>query len=101
MWLAESAQLSNVQLTGPVAIGAGVTLTNVTLGPYTSIGEGCTLRDSDVSGSVVLPECTLEGVHLTDSLLGHRCQVVHQVGESPLPCTVMLADDSRWVSGHN
>ncbi len=97
VWLAEDTQLTNVTITGPVAIGPGCVVDNAVLGPYTSLGAGSVVQHAQVAGSVVLPGCRVQGVSLTTSLLGHRCQVVDTPTTAPQQAwSVMLADDSRW-----
>lgn len=72
------AQLSNVTIVGPVAIGKNCILNNAQVGPFVSLGDGCELRDCTLENSVLLEECVIESVpgRIEQSLLGKGCRII-------------------------
>jgi glucose-1-phosphate thymidylyltransferase len=89
------ARLERSVVRGPAAIAAGTVLIDTYVGPYTSIGAGCELRDSEIEHSVVLEGSRVIGVHrIHDSLLGRAVEVV-RTGERPKATRLMLGDHSR------
>ena len=44
---------------------------DVFIGPYTSIGDGCKLKNVEIESSIVVNECQIEsGRRIVDSLIG-------------------------------
>jgi glucose-1-phosphate thymidylyltransferase len=68
----------NSKVTGPVMIGENCRLENVTVGPFTSIGNGCILQDCQLENSVLLDDCLIEAVpgRIEESLLGKGCRII-------------------------
>jgi glucose-1-phosphate thymidylyltransferase len=73
-----SSVILNSNVTGPVMIGENCRLENVTVGPFTSIGNGCILKDCQLENSVLLDECHIEAVpgRIEESLLGKGCRII-------------------------
>jgi glucose-1-phosphate thymidylyltransferase len=89
------ARLERSVVRGPAVIGARTVLVDSYVGPYTSIGADCELRDSEIEHSVVLDGSRVIGVpRIHDSLLGREVEVVH-TGERPMGTRLMLGDHSR------
>jgi glucose-1-phosphate thymidylyltransferase len=89
------ARLERSVVRGPAIVGAGATLIDTYVGPYTSIGPSCELRDAQIEHSVLLEGCRVVGVHhIQDSLLGRESEVV-RTGERPRATRLMLGDHSR------
>ena len=57
----ESASLRRSLIRGPVVIGARARIEDAYVGPYTAVGDGCTIRATEVEHSVLL-----EGAHVSD-----------------------------------
>jgi glucose-1-phosphate thymidylyltransferase len=71
------ARLERSAVRGPAIIGAGATLTDCYVGPYTAIGERCTIRNAEVEHSILLSGssvCDLAG-RMESSLLGRNVKV--------------------------
>ncbi|MFD1832751.1 MULTISPECIES: glucose-1-phosphate thymidylyltransferase [Streptomyces] len=65
------ARVVRSRVEGPAVIGAGTVVADSRVGPYTSIGENCTLRASEVSDSVVFAAASIRAVAgLHGSLIG-------------------------------
>jgi glucose-1-phosphate thymidylyltransferase len=63
-------------LRGPIVIGAGTTIVGSYLGPFTSIGDGCTLEDAEIEYSIVMSSSTVRGVsRIEASLIGKGVEV--------------------------
>ncbi|MER5422735.1 glucose-1-phosphate thymidylyltransferase [Streptosporangium roseum] len=89
------AVVENSVIRGPAVIGAHTKIVNSFVGPYTSIGEGCTLEHAEVEYAIVLGESTIRGVsRLTYSLIGRNVEVTRARGV-PDTCQLMVGDHSK------
>jgi len=65
----------NSVIRGPVALGNGVIVENAYIGPYTSLGDGSKICNTEIEHSIVLEKVSVEGVgRLVDSIIG--CEAV-------------------------
>jgi glucose-1-phosphate thymidylyltransferase len=72
----EGAKVVRSRLDGPLIVGRGTTIEDATIGPCTSVGNGCRVASSRVENSIVLEGCRIEGIaHLADSILGRHVEV--------------------------
>lgn len=81
---------------GPVIIGEGTVIESSFIGPYTSIGSDCYIRNSSIEHSVCLEGARIVDVpfRLEDSLIGRR--VVIEKGKNiPQAHRVIVGDDSK------
>jgi glucose-1-phosphate thymidylyltransferase len=63
-------------LRGPLVIGADTKIVRSYLGPFTSIGDGCTLEDAEIEYSIVMASSTVRGVsRIEASLIGKGVEV--------------------------
>jgi glucose-1-phosphate thymidylyltransferase len=63
-------------LRGPVVIGADTKIVGSYLGPFTSIGDGCTLEDAEIEYSIVMNSSSVRGVaRIEASLIGKGVEV--------------------------
>jgi glucose-1-phosphate thymidylyltransferase len=82
------------EIRGPAVIGRDCRIEDSFIGPYTSVGDRCTLSGSRVQHAVLLEDCRLESVdRLEDSLLGRNVAVRSHGTRTRL--TVSLGDDSE------
>ena len=89
------ARLENSTVRGPVIIGAGTTLIDSYVGPFTSIAADCTINNAEIEHSVVLERCRIDGVpRLQDSLLG-RDTIVVRNDTIPKATRLLLGDHSH------
>ncbi|MER5326521.1 glucose-1-phosphate thymidylyltransferase [Streptosporangium roseum] len=89
------AVVENSVIRGPAVIGAHTKIVNSFVGPYTSIGEGCTLEHAEVEYAIVLGDSTIRGVsRLTYSLIGRNVEVTRARGV-PDTCQLMVGDHSK------
>ncbi|AFZ66513.1 glucose-1-phosphate thymidylyltransferase [Deinococcus peraridilitoris] len=75
--IGSGSTVTNSVIVGPALIGRNVTLENAYVGPFTSIGSGSTIRDSEVEHSVIEEEVVIDHVdtRLQDCLIGLRASV--------------------------
>jgi glucose-1-phosphate thymidylyltransferase len=64
------SQLVDCDITGPAIIGSDVHMSRTTIGPQTSIGDGCRMSDAAIERSIVLEGAEVHGWRIRDSLLG-------------------------------
>ncbi|MFP4310733.1 MAG: glucose-1-phosphate thymidylyltransferase [Nitriliruptoraceae bacterium] len=65
------AEVVRSTVRGPAIIGAGTRLVDAYIGPFTSIGPGCTIEACEVEYSVVMERCSVREVgRIEGSLLG-------------------------------
>jgi glucose-1-phosphate thymidylyltransferase len=91
----QGARLERTRVRGPAVIGAGSVLRDCYVGPYTAIGENCTITGSEVEHSILLAGCSVceLGGRMESSLLGRNVTV--RRGESqPRAYRFMVGDNS-------
>jgi glucose-1-phosphate thymidylyltransferase len=89
------ARLERTRVRGPAIIGAGAVLKDCYVGPYSSIGEGCTITNAEVEHSILLSGCEVCDLagRMESSLLGRNVTV--RRGESqPRAYRFMVGDNS-------
>jgi glucose-1-phosphate thymidylyltransferase len=89
------AVLEGCTVIGPALIGAGARLTNVYVGPFTSIGQNVAMRDMEIEFSIVQDEARLEDivVRLSECLIGRKAQVKGSI-RIPRVHRLVLSDTS-------
>jgi glucose-1-phosphate thymidylyltransferase len=75
-------------------IGAGASIEDAYIGPYTSIGEGVRVHRSEIEHSIVLAGSVVEdlGTRMEASLLGRNVKLTRSAG---LPKTLRLLVGDR------
>ena len=87
----------NTRILGPCYIGSNTTLENTFVGPYTSIGSNCLLRNVEVGNSVVMDSSSLdvsEPLRIADSLIGPNTKILSSKSK-PKAFKLVLGRDSR------
>ena len=71
------AHLERCTVRGPAIIGAGAQLTDCYIGPYTAVGENCTIDHAEVEHSILLAGATVRGLggRIESSLLGRNVTI--------------------------
>lgn len=72
-----TARLRNAVVRGPVVIGAHARVTDAYVGPYTTVGDGATIENSEIESSIVLPRARIchVGVRVEASIVGEDATV--------------------------
>jgi glucose-1-phosphate thymidylyltransferase len=90
--IAAGARIVRSRIRGPVVVGAGTSISDSFVGPFSAIGERCVIEGSEVEHSVILDDCRVVGAgRLEDSLLGHHVEVT-RTARRPLATRLMLGD---------
>ncbi len=91
-----TAVVRGSRVRGPAIIGAGCLIENSYIGPYTSIGEGTRILNSEVEYSIVMKECSIQNVNIRieSSILGNDVEIV-EAGRLPRTHRFMIGDQSR------
>jgi glucose-1-phosphate thymidylyltransferase len=89
------AVVTGSRVRGPTIVGEGTVLENSYIGPFTSIGAHCEIRDSELEHSVVLDRARIVGVvGIADSLVGRDVELTRS-GRRPRALRLMLGDHSK------
>jgi glucose-1-phosphate thymidylyltransferase len=89
------ARILASQVRGPVIIGADALVQESYIGPYTSLGARCTVRNSEVEYSIICPGTQIldAPVRIERSLLGHEV-TIRRCGNRPTTQKFVLGDQS-------
>lgn len=89
-----NAIICNSKIIGPAVIADDVIIENSYIGPYTSIGPGCIVKNSEIQNSVLLSGSSVIDIErMSDSLLG-KGAVVKKSNIKPSAIKLMISDDS-------
>jgi len=94
--LGAGVELVDSLVRGPAVIGDGARLENAFVGPYTSIGERCTLVACELENSIVLADCEIRDIPLRidGSLIGRNVRIV-KTDFKPKAYRFMVGDNSE------
>jgi glucose-1-phosphate thymidylyltransferase len=94
--IGEGVELIDSLVRGPVVIGDGARLEHAFVGPYTSIGERCTLVRCEMENSIVLSDSEIRDIPLRidGSLIGRNVRIV-KTDFKPKAYRFMLGDNSE------
>ncbi len=94
--LGRDVEIVDSLVRGPVVIGDGARLEHAFVGPYTSIGERCTLERCEVENSIILADCEIRDIPLRidASLIGRNVRIV-KTDFKPKAYRFMLGDNSE------
>ena len=87
----------NTRILGPCYIGQNTIIDNAYIGPYTSIGSNCLLRNVEVGNSVIMDQSNLnvsEIVRIADSILGPNTKITTSTSK-PKAFKLVLGRDSK------
>ena len=99
--IAAGASVERSVVRGPVVIGAGAKISGAYIGPFTSIGDNVTLRETEIEHSIVLEGSVISDLanRVEDSLIGRNCKI-SRMPVKPSAYRFMLGDNSevgiRW-----
>jgi glucose-1-phosphate thymidylyltransferase len=99
--IAAGASVERSVVRGPVVIGAGAKISGAYIGPFTSIGDNVTIRETEIEHSIVLEGATITDIanRIEDSLIGKNVSI-YRLPVRPSAYRFMLGDNSevgiRW-----
>jgi glucose-1-phosphate thymidylyltransferase len=90
------ARLERSNVRGPAMIGAGTRLVDAYVGPYTSIGDGCTIENAEVEHSILLSGSSVHNLagRMESSLLGRNVAIARD-DRQPRAYRFMVGDNSE------
>ena len=89
------ARLEGSTVRGPAIIGAGTTLVDTHIGPFTSIGPDCRIERAEIDHSVIMAKCVVRDVgRLESSLLGREVSI-EPASRRPAAMRLLLGDHSQ------
>ncbi len=91
-----SKTIGEVTIRGPVVIGRNCSVgPNVYLGPYTSIGDDCTLKDVEVENTIVMGRSRIESrKRIVDSLIGSNSTILDASDHLPKGYKLIIGERS-------
>jgi glucose-1-phosphate thymidylyltransferase len=88
----EGAEIVNSTLRGPLAIGPRTRVVDSFVGPFSAIGNGCEIVNSEIEHSVVMDDSkVLDIPRLEDSLIG-RESLITRTQSRPRALRLMVGD---------
>ena len=97
----EGAVVERSVIRGPAVIGRGARILHAYVGPFTAIGNGVEIKDTEVEHSIVLEGSCLHDLanRVIDSLIGKNVRIYREPVK-PSAYRFMLGDNSevgiRW-----
>ncbi len=90
------ARLVRCTVRGPAIIGAGTTLTDCYIGPYTAIAENCAVENAEVEHSILLAGSSVRDLagRMESSLLGRNVRI-RRDDRQPKAYRFMVGDNSE------
>jgi len=92
----DGAEIVDSVVRGPAIIGSGARVVHAYVGPYTSIGNGCSLEYCEIENSIVLENSTIAHVdgRIEASLIGKNVKIC-RTHRKPAAYRFMLGDNSE------
>jgi len=87
--------ISDSIIKGPCCIGQDSTVTDSYIGPYTSIGKGCQIRDTEIEDSIIMDGSNIMNAgRIIESLVGRNTTVMESNGK-PKGSKLIIGDNSN------
>ncbi|HXI12609.1 MAG TPA: sugar phosphate nucleotidyltransferase [Thermoanaerobaculia bacterium] len=92
----EGVEITDSVIRGPVIIGRNSRISHAFVGPYTSIGDNCSVEYSEIENSIVLENSTISHVEgrIEASLIGKNVRIA-KTRRKPIAYRFMLGDNSE------
>ncbi|GAA2265554.1 glucose-1-phosphate thymidylyltransferase [Streptomyces amakusaensis] len=91
----KGAVIVRSRIVGPAVVGGGTRVEGSYIGPFTSVGEDCTIADSEIEYSIVLAGTAIDGVRRIEaSMIGRQVRVT-PAPRSPQAHRLILGDHSK------
>ena len=94
--LGEGTKVTNSNIRGPVIIGNNVGIEGAYVGPYSAIGDGCEIINSEIEYSILMNDCRISNIsrRIEASLLGSDVELLRSKSK-PVTHRFILGDQSR------
>ena len=92
----EGSKVVNSVVRGPAIIGKNCVIENSYIGPFSSVGDGTSIRNAEVEYSIILRDCKIHNVkiRIEGSILGNDVEIVDATAK-PMVHRFMIGDQSR------
>ena len=92
----EGAEVVDSTIRGPAIIGRGTQIEHSYIGPFTSIGNDCQVKNSEIEHSIVLENSSIIDIsrRIEDSLIGRNVELSRSPLK-PVAYRFMLGDNSK------
>lgn len=92
----EGSEIIDSNIRGPVVIGENVRIKGAYVGPYTAVGDGCNIVNSEIEYSILMNDCNIHNIsqRIEASLLGSDVQLLRSKSK-PVTHRFILGDQSR------
>jgi glucose-1-phosphate thymidylyltransferase len=70
-----NAEIVNSIIIKPCYIGDGTKIVNSVVGPYVSLGKGCTVHDSRIENSLIQNKTSIKNAVLNQAMVGSHCKI--------------------------
>jgi len=70
--VADTVKLENSKIIEPCFIGENVVLKDTTVGPYVSIGKGCSIENSTIKNSLIQTHTNIKNANLENAMIGNN-----------------------------
>jgi glucose-1-phosphate thymidylyltransferase len=94
VFIGKNSRVENSRIIGPAYIGDDVEIFGSFIGAYSSIGNHTVIRNSQVSYSLVLERGNINGVNLSDSIIGKNT-VLEKTGSENSSSKFILGENTR------
>lgn len=94
--IGEGTSISDCVITGPVVIGSNTRIEGSSIGAFSAIGDNCDISGVEIENSIVMDECSVQGWRLRSSLIGKNTRVLG--APSPDWFELTLGEGSRIAS---
>jgi len=87
---------SNTTVRGPVYIGRNCMLENAVIRPFTSIGDNCEIKDSEIENCIILDNCIVScKKRIVDSIIGKNSIILSNIEQPMNGCRIVVGENSR------
>ncbi len=91
------AKVIHSRIRGPSVIGSGTVIEDSFIGPYTSIGKNCIIRNTSLEHSLIMDSVKIQGIErLEESIVGNG-SLVRAGKNKPKATKLLVGDDSEVI----
>lgn len=94
----KNSRIENSRIIGPAYIGDNVQIKSCLISAYSSIGNFSIISDSNISYSLLLENCNVNGINLSDSILGKNTILERRRNENS-SSSFVVGENTKIVLG--
>ncbi len=96
--IGKNSRIENSRIIGPAYVGDNVQISDCLIGAYSSIGNFSIIRDSNISYSLVLENCNVKDINLSDSIIGKNAILERRSNEKS-SSSFIVGENTKIVLG--